>query len=260
MSAVREIDLNADVGEGCPTDAELVPLVSSVNIACGAHAGDAATMREAVALARRHGAAVGAHPGFADRENFGRRETPVTPAEASNLVLAQTRLLDAAAAEGGAVVVHVKLHGALYNQASRDRPLAAAVAAAVASLNVGRARPLVLVALAGSVLLDEARARGLTALGEAFADRAYRADGSLCPRSEAGALITDAAAAARQVMRIAAEGTVVTADGRVVAVAAATVCLHGDSPGAVAFARRIRQDLAAAGIAVRPALGGRRPG
>jgi len=260
MSAGRSIDLNADVGEGCATDAELVPLVSSVNIACGAHAGDAGTMRAAVALALRHGAAIGAHPGFADREHFGRRELPIAPAEAALLVAAQVRLLDAAAARAGAAVGHVKLHGALYNQAARDRHLAAAVAAAVATLNASRPVPLALVALAGSVLLDEARAHGLTALGEAFADRTYRADGSLSPRSEPGALITDAAAAASQALRIAREGSVVATDGRVVAVTAATVCLHGDGDGAVAFARRIRQDLAAAGIAVRAALAGRRVG
>ncbi len=248
MSASGRIDLNADVGEGSPAEGELIPLVTSVNIACGAHAGDLRTMEAAVARARHHGVAIGAHPGFADREHFGRRELPVTADEAAALVIDQTRRLEALAP---GEVGHVKLHGALYNMAARDPALAAAVAGAVAGLNRGRPRPLVLVALAGSVLLAAAAARGVPAAGEAFADRGYRADGQLAPRAAPGGLIEDQAVACRQVLRLAQEGVVVSLDGQVVPVAAATVCLHGDGPHAVSFARLIRRELAAAGIAVR---------
>jgi len=250
MSARTAIDLNADVGEGLAQDAELVPLVSRVNIACGAHAGDAASMRQAVALALRHGVAIGAHPGLADREHFGRREIPVAPGEARALVLEQTRLLGAVASGLGARVGHVKLHGALYNMAARDAELAAAVADAVAELGRGAGAPLELVALAGSALAGAGRARGLRVLGEAFADRAYRRDGALLARSEEGALLGEEAAAL-QALRIAAEGAVRASDGTIVPVDAQTICIHGDSPGAAALARRIRRQLEAAGIAVR---------
>jgi UPF0271 protein len=241
------IDLNADVGEGCASDRDLVPLVTSVNIACGAHAGDRDTMRRSVELALRHGAAIGAHPGFADRENFGRRELSITPAAAAGLVMGQARMLIEVAAELGGRVGHVKLHGALYNMAARDGNLARAVASALA----GESRPpLVLVALAGSVFASVGRDLGLRVVGEAFADRTYRSDGTLTPRTEPGAVIADADAAARQALRIAREGRVAAADGAEVSVDAGTLCLHGDSPSAVDFARRIRREFAAAGIDV----------
>jgi UPF0271 protein len=245
------IDLNADVGENCGFDAELVPLVSSVNIACGAHAGNLDTMRQAVALALRHGAAIGAHPGFADREHFGRRELAVSPAEAAALVVEQARLLQMVAAGLGAKVGHVKLHGALYSMAARDRALATAVVEALAEANRRSGSPLALVALAGSELVSLGRARGLRVAGEAFADRSYRGDGTLTPRSEPGAVIADEDAAARQAIRIAREGLVQAAEGAEIPVDADTICLHGDSPSAVGFASRIRRELAAAGIAVR---------
>ena len=251
MSRAGAIDLNADVGEGCGFDAELVPLVSSVNIACGAHAGDEASMLEALALAVRHGAAIGAHPGFADREHFGRRELRVAPAEAAALVTAQTGRLGELARRLGAGVGHVKLHGALYNMAARDRALAEAIAAALAAEARKTGRPIALVALAGSVLASAGRMRGLRVVEEAFADRAYRGDGSLVARSEPGAVIADLGVAARQALLIAREGAVVARDGKRVRVDAGTLCVHGDSPGAAALALRIRAELAAAGIAVR---------
>ncbi len=250
MKQAASIDLNADVGEGCGSDAALVPLVSSVNIACGAHAGDRDTMRAAVALALRHGAAIGAHPGFADREHFGRRELPILPAAAAALALGQARMLEEIAGEFGARVGHVKLHGALYNMAARDRGLAEAVAGALAQDKRPSGEPWILVALAGSVLATVAMERGLRVVGEAFADRTYMRDGSLTPRSEAGALIGDADAAASQAVRIATAGTALAADGSEVAVRAETICLHGDGPSAVEFAQRIRRGLAAAGVAV----------
>jgi UPF0271 protein len=251
MSRRASIDLNADVGEGCPSDGELVALVSSVNIACGAHAGDEATMRGAVELALRHGAAIGAHPGFADREHFGRREIPMAPAQAAALVVDQAMLLQKVASGLGARVGHVKLHGALYNMAARDRSLAAAVVDALAEAGRRAGSQWTLVALAGSEMVSIGRARGLKVSTEAFADRSYRRDGTLTPRSDPGAVIADVDAAVRQVLRIAREGIVLSADGAEVPVEADTICLHGDSPRALSFARRIRAELAAAGIAVR---------
>jgi UPF0271 protein len=246
MSAARSVDLNADVGEGAGFDGELIPLVTSVNIACGAHAGDEGTMRAAVVLALASGAGIGAHPGFNDREHFGRRELAVTPEEAAALVLGQTQFMQRVAAEAGATIAHVKLHGALYNMVSRDPALSAAIASAIA----GHDRSLILVALAGSKLVEAGRAAGLRVVGEAFADRAYRSDGSLMPRGQPGAVIVDEDQAALQALRLATEGRAGTPDGGSVAVDAATICLHGDSPGAVAFARRIRRDLSKAGILV----------
>ena len=247
MSRGATIDLNADVGEGCGFDGELIPLVSSVNIACGAHAGDEATMREALGLALRSGVAIGAHPGFADRENFGRREIAMAPDEAGLLVVSQVARLRNVAGGLGARVGHVKLHGALYNMASRDPELGTAVVGAL-SAYARKNGALVLFALAGSVLQRLGKDAGLSVKGEAFADRSYRRDGSLVPRSEVGAVIEDEAAAARQALRIAREGVVRTLDGADVRIDAATLCIHGDKPGSVAFARRIRRELAAAGI------------
>jgi UPF0271 protein len=247
MSAARSIDLNADVGEGFYSDAELVPLVTSVNIACGAHAGDTDTMRATVLLALRHGAAVGAHPGFADRTHFGRRELAVTPAAAAELVSSQLGVLQAIAARLGAGVAHVKLHGALYNLAARDRAIADAVAGAVLRTRASCG----LVALAGSQLILAGRGAGLRVIGEGFADRVYLADGSLAPRSLPGSVISDEHAAARQALRIAGEGSVISSDGTLVPISAQTICIHGDTPGAPSRARRIRAELEEAGIAIR---------
>ncbi len=240
------IDLNADVGEGFESDADLIPHVSSVNIACGAHAGDMETMRQTIELALRHGVAIGAHPGFADRENFGRREIALPPGEAGRLVLAQVATLQEVAAGLGARVGHVKLHGALYNMAARDEALAAEIADALRKA----AADCVLVCLAGSKSVSASREMGLRVAEEAFADRLYRGDGSLTPRSEKGSVISEEAEAARQAVGIASEGRVTASDGTVVPVRADTLCIHGDSPGAVVFAARIRAALAAAGIPV----------
>jgi 5-oxoprolinase (ATP-hydrolysing) subunit A len=239
---VVSVDLNCDLGEGAGHDVELMPLITSANIACGAHAGDEDTMRATVALAEKHGVAIGAHPGFADREHFGRRELPVTAGEVFQLVLTQTRRLQAMAA-----VRHVKPHGALYNQAARDRGLADAVAAAVRAADPG----LILVGLAGSELLVAGRAAGLTVASEVFADRAYRRDGKLVPRSEAGALINDPAQVATRAVRMVSEGRVPAAEGGEVSVTVDTICLHGDGVGAVAMAGYLRRALAEAGLAVR---------
>jgi len=236
------IDLNCDLGEGAGHDAELMPLITSANIACGGHAGDVATMREAMALARRHGVGVGAHPGFADRENFGRREIVLPAAELQQLV---SRQICALALFGS--VRHVKPHGALYNLAARDAAVAKTVATAVRAADAS----LILFALAGSELVRAGRAAGLRVAEEVFADRTYQHDGSLTPRSQADALITDEAVAAAQVLRMVREGVVRAADGTDVAIKADTVCVHGDGPQAVAFAKRLRAELTKAGMELR---------
>ncbi len=239
---MRRIDLNCDLGEGAGHDAELMPLITSANIACGAHAGDYATMHATRALAERYDVAVGAHPGFADRANFGRVELPVTPAEAHALVEAQIRALQALGP-----VRHVKAHGALYNLAGRDAALAEAIAAAVRACGA----ELILFALAGSALVRAGQAQGLRVASEVFADRTYRRDGSLTPRSQPGALIEDEDQAVRQVLRMVREGVVRASDGSDVPIIADTVCLHGDGAHAVAFARRLRTELESAGVEVR---------
>jgi UPF0271 protein len=236
------IDLNCDLGEGVGSDEELMPLVTSANIACGAHAGDEAMMRATVALARRHGVAIGAHPGFEDRENFGRRELTLPPAAVRNLVVRQIRALQVFGP-----VTHVKPHGALYNLAGRDRVVAVAVVDAVVAVDPS----LVLFALAGSELASAGRERGLRVAGEVFADRTYQRDGSLTPRSRPDALIHDEEAALAQVLRMVCDGVVRATDGTAVTLRADTVCLHGDGPHAVAFARRLNEGLRQVGVAIR---------
>jgi 5-oxoprolinase (ATP-hydrolysing) subunit A len=244
------IDLNADVGEGFATDAELIPLVSSVNIACGGHAGDEKTMADTVALAFRHGVAIGAHPGFEDREHFGRREISISPREAVLLVTRQARLLQVVAEKLGAVVGHVKLHGALYNMACADRGLATALAAAIMERSVEESGPSVVFALAGSPFMEIGREMGLTMIGEAFADRLYMSDGTLTPRSRPGAVLGHAVATA-QALTLAQEGSVIAGDKVKVVFDAGTLCLHGDSPEAVESAKDIRRSLGLHGISVR---------
>ena len=241
------VDLNCDLGEGAGHDEELMPLISSANIACGAHAGDEATMLATIRLARQHRVAIGAHPGFADRENFGRVELPVTPAEARGLVLGQIQQLLAVAAQAGARVRHVKPHGALYNMAGRDAALARAVAEGVYEADPR----LILVGLAGSRLIEAGRECGLSTISEVFADRTYQSDGSLTPRREPGALITDPAQAVAQVLGMLRDGRVAATDGSNVRISAETICLHGDGAQPVEFALRLRAALLEAGFEIQ---------
>jgi UPF0271 protein len=244
---VRQLDLNADVGEGDPaTDAALLQLVSSANIACGLHAGDAGTMRATVVLAIRHRVAVGAHPGFNDREGFGRRPQQLTDDEIRDLLLTQLGALDAIARVAGTRLRHVKPHGALYNQAETDAALAAAIVGAIRAFDL----TLRLVGRAGSAMEQAARAASHPFMAEAFADRGYRSDGTLLPRSEPGAVLTDPEVVARQVRSLVTDGGVTASDGSRVAVSFGTLCVHGDTPGAVTLARRIRQELGALGVTV----------
>ena len=246
------IDLNADLGESSGSrasgnDAALLRLVTSVNVACGLHAGDPTTLRRTVQLAAGAGAAVGAHPGFFDREGVGRRDVRLTPEEVEDLVLYQVAALAGVARADGVHVTHVKPHGALYNRAARDDRLAAAVARAVRAFDPG----LRLVGLAGSALLSAASREGLVPLAEGFADRAYLSDGSLVPRATPGAVLEDPEAAAAQAVRIAVDHRVRAIDGTLVKVHADTLCIHGDTPGAVGLARAVRHALERAGVQVK---------
>lgn len=246
------IDLNCDVGEGAAQDAELMPFITSANIACGAHAGDETMMQATMELAIKHGVALGAHPGFADRENFGRIERAITPAEAVELVRPQILKFQEIAAQLGTSMQHVKLHGVLYNLVSRDRHLAEAI---VQLVKAEATKPLLYV-LAGSELERVARGQGdIAVVSEVFADRTYQPDGSLTPRSQADALITNVAEAVAQVMCLIREGKVRATNGREVRVKADTICLHGDSPHAVSFARNISAELRAGGIDIRRPVG-----
>lgn len=233
------IDLNCDLGEGAPHDAQIMPLITSANIACGVHAGDESTIRSTVELAVRHGVAIGAHPSLNDRANFGRREITVTPAEVRDLVRTQTNLLRIISRQCGGQLRHVKPHGALYNMAARDEALANAVAEAVHAIDPA----LVLFGLAGSKLLEAGRRRGLPVASEVFADRAYQADGSLLPRSQPGAFIESSQAVCDQVILLARYGEARTLDGQVVNLVADTVCVHGDGKNALFYAQRIRREL-----------------
>lgn len=241
------IDLNADVGEGCD-DAALVPLVSSVNVSCGAHAGDDATSRATIRIARAHDVAVGAHPSFPDRDGFGRRVTTRDPDAIADLVAAQVEHLAAIASAEGATLAHVKPHGALYNLAAADRRVADAVARGTARVLPGTR----LLVLAGSLALDAARDAGLVPVAEAFVDREYLDDGTLAPRERAGAVVESLETATARAVALALREPIASLDGRSLRIRADTLCLHGDTPGAAARARAVRAALDAAGIRVAP--------
>jgi len=247
------IDVNADLGESfgawtMGADEELLGLVSSANVACGFHAGDPVVMDLTVARAVQAGVALGAHPSHFDLRGFGRREIAASPHEVEADVIYQVGALAAFARSHGARLVHVKPHGALYNQAAVDEALAGAIARATARVD----RELVLVGLASSSAMRRAAEEaGLRYAAEAFADRAYEADGSLRPRRLPGAVITDPEQAAAQALGIARDGLVRAASGAEVALRAETICLHGDNPHALAIARAVRRAFEAAGIEVR---------
>jgi UPF0271 protein len=245
------VDLNADVGEGIGQDPNLIPILTSVNIACGGHAGDAESMRATVALAHRHGVAVGAHPSFPDRPGFGRREMTLSEAEIESCVLSQVRALAEIAAAQGVLLRHVKAHGALYNLAARDAAVAGAIARAVATFDPS----LILVGLAGSALISAGARVGLRTANEVFADRGYRADATLVPREEAGSVIHDAGIVVPRAVAMVRDRAVTAADGTRLALDPETICLHGDTPGAADLAFRIRQALIDAGVELRAMAG-----
>jgi UPF0271 protein len=251
---VPRIDLNADVGEGfgawtMGADAELLAFVTSANVACGFHAGDPAVMDRTVGLAVRAGVAVGAHPGHADLRGFGRRAVQAAPDDVEKDVLYQVGALQAFARAHGTPLVHVKPHGALYNQAAEDDALARAIARGVARAG----RELILVGMASTEPMRRAaQAEGLRFAAEAFADRRYTPAGTLQSRREPGSVIHDPVQAAAQAVKIATEGRVIATDGRDIALPADTLCLHGDNPAAGANAAAVRRALTSAGVAVQP--------
>ena len=246
------IDINSDVGEsfGAYTigrDAALMRSITSANVAAGFHAGDPSVLRETIRLAKTHGVAVGAHPGFPDLVGFGRREMKVTAGEAENFVLYQVAAVAGVAAAEGVKLQHVKPHGALFNMAVKNRALATAIARAVAAFD----RSLILFGLPDSEILAAGRAAGLRVAAEVFADRAYEADGSLVSRNTPGAVIHDADAVVSRAVRMVRERRVDAIDGAPVTLAADTICIHSDTPGADDLAIRLRAALDVAGIAVK---------
>lgn len=251
MLSRMRVDLNADLGEnpgGSGPDADMMPAITSANIACGFHAGDAATMRAIVALARDYGVAIGAHPSLDDREGFGRRELPVTEREVENLVAYQVGALAGIAAAEGVRLGHVKPHGALYNMAARNRALADAIVRAVLAVD----RSLLLVGLSGSLLIEAGRAIGVRTVSEVFADRGYRSDGTLAPRGTAGAVIDDPRVVAGRAVSMVRTHAVQAIDGTTVPIDVETICLHGDTPNAATLALAVRRALERAGIDVDP--------
>ena len=250
---MARIDLNCDMGEsfGAYTmgnDLAILDYVNSANIACGFHAGDPPTIHKTVKAALDKGVAVGAHPGLPDLQGFGRRAMAISASEAYDMVIYQIGAVAAFAQAFGGRLSHVKAHGALYNMAAKERRLADAIAQAVHDFD----SRLILFALAGSPMIDAAESAGLRAAGEVFADRTYQDDGSLTPRSQPQAMIEDEDASVTQVKRMVTEGVVRSVNGKDVRVRADTLCIHGDQPHALAFAKRIRAELARAGVDVKP--------
>ena len=247
------IDLNSDLGEGFGAwkmgdDEAMLDIVSSANVACGFHAGDPAGILRTLRAAAARGVAVGAHVGYRDLAGFGRRNMDPASDELIGDVIYQIGALKGLAEAAGTRVTYVKPHGALYNTIAIDARQAADVIAAIRAIDPA----LVLVALAGSPLIEQARAAGLAVIAEAFADRAYTADGNLVSRRERGAVLHDPELVAQRMVRMVKEGVVESIDGKTTKVDAQSICVHGDSPGAVAMARRVRALLEEEGLAIRP--------
>jgi len=248
---MKSVDINCDMGESYGAwkmgeDAAVMPYITSANVACGFHGGDPGTIRTTVALALEHGVAIGAHPSLPDLQGFGRRVMKISPQDMYDLVLYQAGAVEAFVRAAGARLHHVKCHGALYNMAANDAGLAEAMARAVKDLGGG----LMLYALSNSLMMNTAKKLGIRVAGEVFADRGYADDGTLAPRGSPGAMIEDAALAAQRAVSMVEDGYVTALSGVRVPVSPDTLCLHGDQPGAVAFARAIRKTFSERGIAV----------
>lgn len=239
------IDLNSDLGERVGDDTAVFGIVTSANVACGGHAGDDESMRACVALAIAHGVSLGAHPSYLDREGFGRRDVEIDSAELRDEILRQIEVLAAVATTAGTRVRYLKPHGALYNRIAVDPAQADAVALAA------RDAALPLLGLAGTAIHAAAERHGVAFFREAFADRAYLPDGTLAPRSIEGAVITDPVVAADRAVRMAVDGRVEALDGTVLRIEVDSLCIHGDTPGAVAMAAAVRERLAATGVELR---------
>ena len=247
------IDLNSDLGESFGAykmgrDEDILPLVSSANVACGFHAGDPATMDKTAALCASSGAAIGAHPGFMDMVGFGRRNMNISPAEAKTLIQYQVGALDAFCKAKGMKMQHVKPHGALYNMAAKDAALAKAICEGIYEYD----NTLILLGLANSEMINQAKVVGLPWAAEVFADRAYEDDGTLVARTKPGAMIHDEDEAVARVVRMIKEGKVTSVNGKDIEMKPDSVCVHGDSEKALLFVQKIRNALTAEGIAIKP--------
>lgn len=241
------IDLNCDMGEGMPNDAAIMPWISSANIACGYHAGDENTIRETIALCLKYHVAIGAHPGFDDKPNFGRTAMKLSSKELYDLITLQLFVMDTACRKQNAKLHHVKVHGALYNMAAKDEEMSRVIAQAVKDFN-----PLLIYyGLSGSVMISQAKAAGLVTANEVFADRTYQPDGSLTPRSEKNALIESTEESMGQVMQMIEKETVTAVNGKAIPITADTVCLHGDGSHAAEFAEAIHQRLVLHHVGIR---------
>lgn len=239
-----KIDLNSDLGEGAAFDAQIIPLITSANIACGFHAGSSEIMDETIALCKSAGVSAGAHPGYPDKENFGRTNMDVTPKQVYDFTLYQLGALDAIAKAQGKKLEHVKAHGAMYNAAAKDRSLADAIADAVYDFD----KNLILLALSGSEMVNSAKAKGLKVASEVFADRAYEADGTLRARKLEGSMITDENEAISRVIRMIKEGKVTAYTGEDINIEAHSVCVHGDGEKALDFVRSLNKAFKENGI------------
>ena len=247
---MTSLDLNADIGEGLPNDAALLEIISSASIACGGHAGDETTIRAALRGAKAHGVVAGAHPGFIDTENFGRRRLEIGADEITRQMRVQLETITSLAREEGVELRYVKLHGALANMAAEDEVIASVAFAAVRNQNPG----LAILAIDNSAQVSAAEALGMTVVHEAYADRAYQPNGLLVPRSEPGAVLHNAELIAQRAVRLAMRGELVTSEGTPLASVARSLCIHGDNAEAVAIAHALREALAEAGIEIAPAL------
>ena len=247
------VDLNSDLGESFGSykigrDEDIIPLISSANVACGAHAGDPDVMAKTADICKSSGISMGAHPGFFDLMGFGRRNLAVSPEEAKNLIIYQIGALDAFAKSRGIKLAHVKPHGALYNMAAKDARLAAAIAEGIYSYNP----ELILLGLSGSEMLRAAENIGLPCAAEVFADRAYEDDGTLVARSKPGAMIKDEDEAVSRVIKMIKEHKVTTISGKEIEISPASVCVHGDSEKALLFVKKIRDALTSENIEIKP--------
>lgn len=231
--------INCDMGEGVGNDELIMPFIHSANIACGYHAGDAATMQQTVELCLKYKVAIGAHPSFFDRENFGRTEMKLEQEEIYDLISQQLFILNETVAGFDTKLLHVKPHGALYNMSAKDSLLAKTIARAVKDFDAS----LIVVGLSGSYSVSEAKALGLKSANEVFADRSYQDDGSLTPRSQSNAIIDDTEKVVQQVVQMINEGTVTTISGKKIPIVAETICIHGDGKRAVDFAKAIHNAI-----------------
>ena len=242
-----QIDLNCDLGEGMQTDEQIIPLISSANIACGFHAGDSITMKQTIASCIQHHVSIGAHPSWPDKENFGRMEMQLSAIELYNIISEQLNIISQLIHEQGGKLAHVKPHGALYNQSAKDPSIALTIAKAVKDFDAS----LLLFGLSGSHSISEAEKIGLYTVNEVFSDRTYQDDGSLTPRSQPNALIEDEDIAVNQALQMITQQTVTARSGKIIPIIADTICLHGDGTHAVRFAKAITTALKQSNIDIK---------